>query len=97
MFRSERVCAEECERLGLVNKVFDPETFREEAHAWAADIANGPATALSLIKKNINRGAFQGLRESLVMEAEHMMIAHQRPDSAEAVRAFMEKRTPNLH
>mgnify|MGYP001191961111 CR=1 FL=1 len=97
MFRSERVSAEECERLGLVNKVFDPETFREEAHAWAADIANGPATALSLIKKNINRGAFQGLRESLVMEAEHLMIANQSPDSAEAVRAFMEKRKPNFH
>ncbi len=97
MFRSERVHAEECERLGLVNRVFDPETFREDAQAWAADIANGPATALSLMKKNINRGAYQGLRESLVMEAEHLMIANQSPDSAEAVRAFMEKRKPKFH
>ena len=64
MFRSERVGAEECERLGLVNRIFDPETFRAEAHAYAAEIANGPATALRLMKRNLNRGALQGLRES---------------------------------
>ncbi len=97
MFRSERVYAEECERLGLVNRVFDNETFRADAQHYAAEIANGPATALSLMKKNINRGAFQGLRESLAMEAEHLMLANQSPDSAEAVRAFMEKRKPQFH
>ncbi|MBF66623.1 MAG: enoyl-CoA hydratase [Gammaproteobacteria bacterium] len=97
MFRSERVYAEECERLGLVNRVFDNETFRADAQHYAAEIANGPATALSLMKKNINRGAFQGLRESLAMEAEHLMLANQSPDSTEAVRAFMEKRKPQFH
>ena len=97
MFRSERVYAEESERLGLVNRVFDNETFRADAQQYAAEIANGPATALSLMKKNINRGAFQGLRESLAMEAEHLMLANQSPDSTEAVRAFMEKRKPQFH
>ena len=96
MFRSERVSAEECERLGLVNCVFDPETFREEAQGYAAEIANGPATALRLMKRNLNRGALQGLRESLAMEAQHMILSGQSEDAAEAIRAFMEKREPSF-
>jgi len=97
MFRSERVYAEECERLGLVNRVFDNETFRADAQQYAAEIANGPATALSLMKKTSNRGGVQCRRASLAMEAEHLMLANQSPDSTEAVRAFMEKRKPQFH
>ena len=96
MFRSERLSAEECERWGLVNRVFEPENFREEAHAYAAEIANGPATALRLMKRNINRGAQQGLRESLAMEAQHLILSGQSEDAAEAIRAFMEKRKPEF-
>jgi enoyl-CoA hydratase/carnithine racemase len=96
MFRSERLGAEECERLSLVNRVFDPGTFREDAHAYAAEIANGPATALRLMKRNLNRGALQGLRESLAMEAQHMILSGQSEDAAEAIRAFQEKRKPRF-
>ena len=96
MFRSERIGAEECQRLSLVNRVFDPDTFREEAQRYAADIANGPATALRLMKRNLNRGALQGLRESLAMEAQHMILSGQSEDAAEAIRAFMEKRKPKF-
>jgi enoyl-CoA hydratase/carnithine racemase len=96
MFRSERVDAEACERLGLVNAVFEPDTFREDTQAYAAEIANGPATALRLMKKNINRGALQGLRESLAMEAQHLILSGQSEDAAEAIRAFMEKRQPEF-
>ena len=96
MFRSERVSAEECERLGLVNRVFDPETFRQDAQTYAAEIANGPATALRLMKKNLNRGALQGLRESLAMEAQHLILAGRSEDAAEAIKAFMEKRKPDF-
>ena len=96
MFRSERVSAEECERLGLVNRVFEPEFFREEAQAYAAEIACGPATALRLMKRNLNRGALQGLRESLAMEAQHMILSGQSNDAAEAIRAFQEKRKPEF-
>lgn len=96
MFLSERIGAEACERLSLVNRVFDPETFREDAQAYAAAIANGPATALRLMKRNINRGAAQGLRESLAMEAQHMVLSGQSEDAREAIRAFMEKRKPEF-
>ena len=94
MFLSERVGAEECLRLGLVNSVFPAATFREDAHAYAKRIANGPATALRLMKRNLNRGALQGLRESLAMEAQHLVLSGQSEDAKEAISAFVEKRTP---
>lgn len=96
MFRSERVSAEVGERIGLINQVFDPESFRDDAQAYAAQIANGPATALRLMKRNLNRGAMQGLRESLAMEAQHMILSGGSEDAAEAIRAFKEKRKPDF-
>ena len=51
MYLSERVPADECLRLGLVNAVFAPETFREEAHAYAKRLAHGPTVALCRMKR----------------------------------------------
>ncbi len=96
MFLSERIPAEECARLGLVNAVFDTETFREDAHAYASRLANGPTVALGRMKRNLNRGGLQGLRESLALEAEHMVMSFQTEDAREAVRAFIEKRKPEF-
>ena len=96
MFLSERIGAEECARLGLVNAVFESEQFRDEAFAYAQRLANGPTLALSRMKRNINRGGLQGLRESLAMEAEHMIASFQSEDAREAIRAFSEKRKPEF-
>jgi 2-(1,2-epoxy-1,2-dihydrophenyl)acetyl-CoA isomerase len=57
-------------------------------------LANGPTVALSRMKRNINRGGLQGLRESLALEAEHMVMSFQTEDAREAMRAFGEKRSP---
>ena len=96
MFLSERVGADECLRLGLVNKVFPVASFRDDAHAYAKKIANGPATALRLMKRNLNRGALQELRESLAMEAQHLILSGQSEDAKEAIAAFVEKRAPRF-
>jgi enoyl-CoA hydratase/carnithine racemase len=96
MFFSERVGAEECARLGLVNAVFENDTFRDEAFAYAERLAHGPPIAFSRMKRNINRGALQGLRESLALEAEHMVASFQTKESREAISAFREKRKPKF-
>ncbi len=96
MYLSERVSAEECERIGLVNKVFADDAFRQEAFSYARRLAQGPGVALSRMKRNLNRGALQGLRESLAMEAEHMVMSFQTEDAGEAIRAFAEKRKPEF-
>jgi enoyl-CoA hydratase/carnithine racemase len=94
MFLSDRVGSEECLRLGLLNAVFPAASFRADAFAYARRLANGPTLALGRMKRNPHRGALQGLRESLALEAEHMDMSFQTEDAREAIRAFTEKRTP---
>lgn len=96
MFLCERIDAGECLRLGLVNQIFPEETFRDDAFAYAHRLAHGPTLAISRMKRNINRGADQGLRESLALEAEHMIASFETEDAKEAIRAFGEKRQPKF-
>lgn len=93
-YRSPRVEAEEAARLGLFNQVFPQKNFHEDALAYAKEIANGPTMALGRMKINLNSGMTQSLRESLVLEAKHLIESGGTKESSEAIAAFMEKRTP---
>jgi|TARA_Y100000310_G_scaffold195356_1_gene195336 2-(1,2-epoxy-1,2-dihydrophenyl)acetyl-CoA isomerase len=96
-YTADRVDAEEGARLGIFNKVFPEDTFREDALAYAARIANGPTNALGRMKINLNRGVGQSLRESLILEAQHLIGSAGGNESKEAISAFMEKRAPQFH
>ena len=96
-FTAERISASECLSIGLINRVFPCSTFREDAMSYAQKLADGPSMALSFMKQNINRGVTQGLRESLAMEAEHLIHCASSDDAREAIKAFMEKRKPDFH
>ena len=93
---ARRVGAEECLRLGIVNRVTSFDALQEETHALARQIANGPRTAIGYMKQNLNRALDTDLRTCLAMEAEHMVRAGATADHREAVRAFMEKRPPRF-
>jgi len=94
---SDRIGAEECARLGIVNKVFPQADFREQAKRYAATIANGPTHALGRMKVNLNSGMDQDLDASLRLEAEHLIASMADPEAKEAIAAFMEKRQPKFH
>jgi enoyl-CoA hydratase/carnithine racemase len=94
MFTSERVDAERCERIGLVNRVVPDEKLREEAFAWAKAVAEGPRVALAAIKANLDDAAEVSYRAALDHEAERMGVCQRTEDHREAVRAFVEKRKP---
>jgi enoyl-CoA hydratase/carnithine racemase len=96
-YTAQRVSSEQAVQLGLVNRVFDDETFREDAQAYASEIANGPSGALRRMKVNLNQGLDQGLRESLVLEARHLIESGNSNEAQEAITAFMEKRPPIFH
>lgn len=92
-FLSDRISADEALHMGLVNRVFDDDSFREDALAFAKRIAHGPTTAIRFMKRNINKAAVSDLASTLDQEAEYMVRAFATDDSKEAIRAFMEKRT----
>ena len=96
-YTARRVSAEEGERLGLFNQVFPEETFRDDAFTYAREIANGPSATLSRMKTNLNQGVNQGLKASLLLEAQHLIESAGSAEAKEAISAFMEKRTPKFH
>ena len=95
-YTADRVSAEECLRLGLVNRVVPDAELARETQALAQRIASGPPVALGYMKENLNRAIREDLRTCLAMEADRMTRCFQTQDTREAVRAFMEKRKPEF-
>ena len=93
---ARRVGAEECLRLGIVNRVTTFDTLQEETRALAQQLADGPRTAIRYMKENLNRALTADLRTCLAMEADRMVRVGATADHKEAVRAFMEKRPPRF-
>ena len=94
---SDRLDAQEAERLGLVNRVVADDALEKEALSLAHRLAHGPAVAYRYIKENINRALEGGgLDECLDLEATHHVHAAQTHDHKNAVKAFVEKRQPTF-
>ena len=96
MFTADRVDAETCARIGLVNRVFPDESLRSEAAAFAARLAAGPREALALMKRNLERALTSDFLPALDQEAELLVRAAGTEEHREAVRAFIEKRPPRF-
>jgi enoyl-CoA hydratase/carnithine racemase len=96
MFTAERVDAERCERIGLVNRVVPDEKLQAEAFALAKSLADGPRVALGNIKDNLDDALQVDYATALYREAERLVQASRTEDHKEAVRAFVEKRKPSF-
>jgi len=95
-FTSPRVSAAECERLGIVNRVVPDAELMTETLAWATEIAAGPPLVYAAMKQNLDRAQRSDLRTCLAGEAENLVATASTADHREAVRAFIEKRTPEF-
>ena len=96
LMTGRRITAEECLKLGVVNRIVPFDDLATEARSLALELANGPRAALGYMKRNVNRAVLGSLRESLAVEAEGMVRSVRTADHKEAVRAFMEKREPRF-
>jgi enoyl-CoA hydratase/carnithine racemase len=94
MFTGERVDAERCERIGLVNRVVDDALLHEEAFALARSLAQGPRLALASMKDNLDEAPHIDYPTALHREAERLVRASRTADHREAVAAFVDKRKP---
>ena len=94
MFTAERVDAERCERIGLVNRVVDDAKLQGEAFALAKSLAEGPRVALRNMKDNLDDALHVDYATALHREAERLVQASRTADHKEAVQAFVDKRKP---
>ncbi|MEH6526963.1 MAG: enoyl-CoA hydratase [Sneathiella sp.] len=96
LYSAAKIDAEECLRLGLVNQLFPDDTLMPESRKYCTTLANGPAVTLQYMKDNLDDAVNMDFLTCLDSEAERLVETAQTEDHKEAVRAFIEKRTPNF-
>jgi 2-(1,2-epoxy-1,2-dihydrophenyl)acetyl-CoA isomerase len=93
---SERLSAEDAERLGIVNAIFPLAGFEREVMARAHRLAEGPSIAYRYMKENLNRAVTGELGECMDLEVTHHVHTGLTDDHREAARAFTDKREPRF-
>jgi enoyl-CoA hydratase len=88
----EMIDANEAHRIGLVNRVFEPATLRDEATSFMKKIvANGPV-ALQLALEAVDHAEAAATADALVHESDLFGLLAGTGDMKEGMQAFLEKR-----
>lgn len=92
----EMIGADEALRIGLVNKVFEPEALLDAAVKTAETIASMGPLAIAKVKEVIHEGANKSLDDANLQEQTAFASLFATTDQTEGMAAFMEKRTANF-
>jgi methylglutaconyl-CoA hydratase len=90
--RGDRISAQEAQRVGLVNRVFDAGTFDAETRGYVAELAKRSASALQLTKRLLYGMDGASFEEAIARGAEVNALARSTKDCQAGVRRFLEKR-----
>ena len=94
-FTGERVSAAELHRLGAVRRVVPRDELLDAARELAEELASKSPIALRLAKESMNRVEFLPLKDAYRTEQDYTTRLLGFEDSAEARRAFNERRDPD--
>ncbi|MEW6256454.1 MAG: enoyl-CoA hydratase-related protein [Pseudomonadota bacterium] len=86
---SDFIDAEEALRIGMVNKVFEADTLRDEVMSIARRIARAPELPVRFIKRAIYQGLRSDLRTSLDLISSHYAVVTSTDEHKAAVRRFI--------
>jgi len=93
---AEMIGAEEALRIGLVQKVTEPEQLIEEVMRLAKLIASKGPKAVQKVKQVTRKGFFMGIDEGSELEADEFgSLFGPGAEGEEGMKAFLEKRQPN--
>lgn len=91
------ITAEEAQRIGLVNRVYEPAELLPAAEAMAKKIAANAPIAVQLTMEAIERGSAMPQEEALQLEASLFGLICSTADMREGTTAFLEKRPAQFH
>lgn len=94
MMLGEKTGAEEAERMGMIYKYFEADTFHNEVTALAEKLAEMPTLGLAYTKKALQWSSTHTIYEQLQNEDKLQQWAASTQDFKEGVAAFLEKRAP---
>lgn len=92
IYTASSIKSEEAYRIGLVNKVFSPETLLEEAKKIAKKISRNAPIAVRACKKAINEGISLNMDEAIILEEKLFGSCFETEDQKNGMKAFLEKR-----
>ena len=92
LLMGNRLPAEKALEWGLVNRVFDDETFQGDAMELAQELAEGPTVALGQIRKLAWQALDNSFENHLDLEEEILPTTFATEDSVEGPKAMLEKR-----
>jgi 2-(1,2-epoxy-1,2-dihydrophenyl)acetyl-CoA isomerase len=93
---NRRVNAEQAENIGLVTRVIDDASLRDEAFSLAAKLARGPTFAFGVARSLLVSSFETGIETQMELEARAISDASMSQDGREGVIAFLAKRSPNF-
>ena len=89
--------AEEARELGLVNRVLAPEDLLDHAISYAADMARSVSpTSMAVMKRQVYEDFSASATAAGDKAIRLMLDSLSRPDFAEGVASFVQKRDPNF-
>jgi len=94
LMTAETISAEEALRIGLVQKVTEPELLMEEVMKIAGRIASNGSHALQSIKEVTRKGMEMTFADGSELESKSFGWLFDQPSTKEGMKAFLEKRKP---
>jgi enoyl-CoA hydratase/carnithine racemase len=94
LFTGDMISAEDAHRVGLVNRVVEPGTARDEALKLARKIAAKSTVVVKLGKEAFYRQLEMGIADAYDHATEVMVKNMMARDAKEGISAFVEKRQP---
>jgi len=92
----EMINAEEAQRIGLVNHIYEPADLLPAAEAMAKKIIEKAPLAVKYCMEAIERGVEMPQEEGLFLEATLFGVCCATEDMREGTKAFLEKRPANF-
>lgn len=96
MMLGDKVMAEEAERMGMLYRCFNDESFEAEATQLARTLASMPTKGLAFTKRALENSLINNYEDQLHDEELLQEKAGRTADYNEGVTAFLEKRKPNF-
>ena len=90
------VTAEEALRLGLINRVVEPENVLSETESLVLEILSQAPVAVRMTWKAIHRGLNLTLEESTLLGADYFGLVPSTEDFREGTKSFLEKTNPSF-
>ena len=94
---ARKFTAVEAKDMGLVSKVFPMESFMDEVHAYAMEMANMVSPrSVRVMKRQIYQAMLNSLEHSVLLANSEMPASFESEDFKEGVAHFVERRLPKF-